>query len=347
MAKPGDLKRENDALRRRIATLNATILRTNASLDLDTVLEEVVESARALTGARWGVIATVDEAGAPLDCAFSGFTSEEQRELYNWPERARLFAHFHELPGPLRVDDLAGYVRALGIDPALAFSRSFQGTPMRHRGADVGSFFLANKVDGEAFTDEDEEVMTLFASQAASVIPNARAHRDERHARADLEALVESRSVHGPGRKMPHPKPFQGAARSLPGRGVAPGASSAAHEAAAWGLQISTAAAPRRATQQRDRLRHAPQVPNPFQPDGQDSRARISANRSRASGKRRFPSAGASRDFRKWQVVIRPSRISAAVPSPWPRRDGDSGSRFGFHAPAPASETARPDFGET
>ena len=195
MAKPGDLKRENDALRRRIATLNATILRINASLDLDTVLEEVVASARALTGARWGVIATVDEAGAPLDYAFSGFTSEEQRELHNWPERARLFAHFHELPGPLRVDDLAGYVRALGIEPTLAFSRSFQGTPMRHGGADVGSFFLADKADGEAFTDEDEEVMTLFATQAASVIANARAHRDERRARADLEALVETTPV--------------------------------------------------------------------------------------------------------------------------------------------------------
>ena len=35
-------------------TLNAAILRINASLDLDTVLDEVLNSARALTGARWG-----------------------------------------------------------------------------------------------------------------------------------------------------------------------------------------------------------------------------------------------------------------------------------------------------
>ncbi len=195
MANPGDLKRENDALRRRIATLNAAILRINASLELDTVLEEVVGSARALTGARWGVIATVDEAGAPLDFVFSGFTPEEQRELYTWPESARLFAHFRELPGPLRVDDLAGYVRGIGIEPAPAFSRTFQGTPMRHRDTDVGSFFLADKADGEAFTGEDEEVLALFASQAASAIANARAHRAEKRARADLEALVETSPV--------------------------------------------------------------------------------------------------------------------------------------------------------
>ena len=195
MTQSDELRREIEALRARGATLNAAILRINASLDLDTVLSEVVESARALTGARWGVIATVDEAGAPLDFVFSGFTPEEQRELYTWPDHARLFEHFRNLPGPLRLADLSGYVRALGIAPPSAFSRSFQGTPMRHRGADVGSFFLADKADGEAFTDDDEEVLTLFASQAAAVIVNARTHRDERRARADLEALVETSPV--------------------------------------------------------------------------------------------------------------------------------------------------------
>ena len=191
----GDTRRELQAARERTAALSAAILRASASLDLDTVLGEVVESARALTGARWGIIATIDEAGAPLDFVFSGFTEEEERELAAWPESARLFAHLRDLPGPLRVDDLSVHVRALGIEPAPMFSRSFQGTPMRHRGADIGSFFLADKADGEAFTGEDEEMLTLFASQAASAIANARAHHDERRARADLEALIETSPV--------------------------------------------------------------------------------------------------------------------------------------------------------
>ena len=195
MSCANDMRRELRAARERIATLNSAILRINASLDLDTVLEEVVGSARALTGARWGVIATVDEAGAPLDFVFSGFTPEEQLELFTWPDSVRLFAHFRDLTGPLRVDDLAGYVRGLGIEPVSAFSRTFQGTPMRHRDNDVGSFFLADKADGKVFTDEDEEVLTLFASQAASAIANARAHSAEKRARADLEALIETSPV--------------------------------------------------------------------------------------------------------------------------------------------------------
>ena len=195
MAAADDLRRENAALRERIATLHAAILRINASLDLDTVLGEVVASARSLTGARWGAIATVDGAGIPRDFVFSGFTNEEERALAAWPDSARLFAHFRSLPGPLRVPDLAAYVQALGIEPAPLFARSFQGTPMRHRDLHVGHFFLANKADGAAFTGADEEVLALFASQAASAIANARTHRDERRARADLEALVETSPV--------------------------------------------------------------------------------------------------------------------------------------------------------
>ena len=61
---------------------------------------------------------------------------------------------------------------------------------MRHRGAEVGSFFLADKADGEAFTGRDEEALTLFASQAAAAIANARTHRDERRARTELLSLV-------------------------------------------------------------------------------------------------------------------------------------------------------------
>ena len=195
MTESADPGRENQALRERISTLTGAILRISATLDLDTVLTEVVASARGLTGARYGVIVTVDESGAPSDFVFSGVTPEEQQELLAWPGSGRLVQHLRESPGPLRLADLSEYARSLGIAPARTFSRTFQGTPLRHRGADVGNFFLADKADGEAFTDDDEEVLVLFASQAAAAIANARTHRDERRARADLAALIETSPV--------------------------------------------------------------------------------------------------------------------------------------------------------
>ena len=190
-----DLRRENEALRERISALSTASLRISASLDLETVLREVVESAQSLTGARLGAIATIDEAGAPQDFVTSGITEEQHRAMAEWSEGPRLFEHFRDLPGPLRIADVPAYVQALGFPTDRLPSKTFQGTPMRHRGVHVGNFYLVEKEGGEAFTDEDEEILVLFASQAATAIANARTYRAERRARADLEALIETSPV--------------------------------------------------------------------------------------------------------------------------------------------------------
>ena len=188
-------KPEDADPRDRASRLAEAILEISASLDLDTVVRTVVEEARSLTGARRGIIATIDESGAPGEFFFSGYTDEEQRELLAWPHSLELFAHFRELPGPLRQENFADYARALGLTPLASFSMAFQGTPMRHREMNIGYFFLGGKAGGAAFTDADEEVLVLFASQAAAAIANARAHRGEQRARRDLEALIETSPV--------------------------------------------------------------------------------------------------------------------------------------------------------
>ena len=195
MSSADDTRRELQAARARIAALSAAILRTSASLDLATVLGEAVDTARALTAARYGIITTVDDAGAVREFVTSGFTPEEKHQFAAWPDGPKLFAHLRDLPGPVRLADLPDYVRALGFSADLMRSHTFLGTPMRHRDVHVGHFFLAEKEGAPAFTDEDEEVLMLFASQAAAAIANARAHRDEQRARADLEALVETSPV--------------------------------------------------------------------------------------------------------------------------------------------------------
>ena len=192
---PDELQRRIEALQERVSKLCGAVLRISASLDLDTVLQEVVDSARALTGARYGVITTVDDAGRPQEFVGSGITPDEHRQLAEWADGLRLFEHFRDLPGALRVADLPAYVRSLGFSTDLLPYKTLQGTPMRHCGVHVGSFFLAEKEAGREFTSADEEVLVIFASQAAAAIANARTYRDERRARADMEALVETSPV--------------------------------------------------------------------------------------------------------------------------------------------------------
>ena len=115
---------EIEALRERISMLSAASLRISASLDLETVLQEAVDSARTLIKARCGGIVTIDESGRPRDFHTSGFTDAEHRKMAEWPEGPRLFEHFRDLPGVLRLPDARAYAQSLGF----ALDRQLSGT---------------------------------------------------------------------------------------------------------------------------------------------------------------------------------------------------------------------------
>ena len=192
MTTPADSTPANEE---RISALSAAMLRISASLDLGTVLREAVDGARALTGARCGAIGTIDETGAPQDFVTSGMTEDEHRQLVKWSEEPQLFEHFRDPSGPLRLTDVSSFVRSPGFSIDLLPAAAVRVMPMRHRGVHVGSFYLVGKEGGAEFTGEDEEVLLVFAAQAAAAIANARTYRAEQRARADLEALVETSPV--------------------------------------------------------------------------------------------------------------------------------------------------------
>ena len=187
--------REIEALRDRFSSLSAAVLRISASLDVETVLNEIAEAARALTGARYAVITAFDEGEQVEDYVSSGLTPEEWREMAEWPDGRRLFEHLRSLPLPVRLRDLRGYVSSLGYSPEVIPVDTLLGTWIRRGNKQAGIFFLGDKEGGQEFTREDEEVLELFAAQAATAIANARTHRQEQRARADLEALIDTSPV--------------------------------------------------------------------------------------------------------------------------------------------------------
>ena len=192
------LARENEALRGRLSRLGEASLRINESLDFETVLQGVLDSARSLTGARYGVITLLDDAGRIQDFLYSGLTPEESRQFAELPNGMLFFERLSRIGEPLRLRDFHGYIRELGLPefrPPMAVSSPlpFLAAPLRHRGEGVGGIYVGEKE--REFTQEDEETLVMFASQAALVIANARRHREEQRARADLETLVNTTPV--------------------------------------------------------------------------------------------------------------------------------------------------------
>ena len=198
MAQADDQAREIAELRDRLSRLSQASLRINESLDFDTVLQGVLDSACSLTGARYGVITLLDESGQVQDFVTSGLTSEEHRRFTDLPEGMMFFQYLSNIQEPLRLRDFHSHIRSLGLpefQPPMAVSTPlpFLAAPIRHLGESVGAFYVGEK-DVE-FTPEDEETLVMFASQAALVIANARRYRDEQRARADMETLIDTSPV--------------------------------------------------------------------------------------------------------------------------------------------------------
>ena len=197
MNQPDGRDREIQALRDRLTRMCEACHRINESLDLDTVLQEVLDSARSLTGARYGVMVLLDGSGGVQEFLGAGFTPDEARRLWELPEGSEFIEYLGAIPGPLRVGDLAAHLRSMGLPdfrPPVPVG-SFLAAPIRHGGAGVGNIYLARSDPGREFSQEDEETLVMFASQAALVIANARRHRDERRARGNLETLIDTSPV--------------------------------------------------------------------------------------------------------------------------------------------------------
>ena len=184
-------------LEERLSRLSGAGLRINESLDFDTVLQEVVDSARALTESRYGVLTTLDGSGFPLDFVTSGMTADERRAMENLlPEGLLVYRYLSALEQPLRVGDYATHMVSMGLsDSHPTPIGPFLAAPIRHGSEGVGNIYLGREEDGEEFSREDEETLVMFTSQAAMAIANARRHREGQRARADLETLVDTTPV--------------------------------------------------------------------------------------------------------------------------------------------------------
>ena len=201
MTDTGDLEREVAHLRARLSRLSEASLRINESLDFETVLQGVLDSARSLTGATYGVVSVLGATGEVPRFLASGMEQQQARELWDIPGGAEVAEQLGELTQALRrIKDFRAHLRGWGMPDltwpiGLSPAPAFLGAPIRHRGETVGNFYLLERQGGGEFPGEDEETLAMFASEAALVIANARTYRDEQRARADLETLVHTAPV--------------------------------------------------------------------------------------------------------------------------------------------------------
>ena len=156
-----EMARENQALRQRLSHLSEASLRINESLDFDNVLQDVVDSARVITGARYAGMTTLDDLKRSQDFITSGMSPEERQWMLDFPEGPLFLEYLLSLAEPLRIGDFQGHIRALGLpefQPPVAVT-SLLAAALRSRGEAVGIIYLTKGEGGREFTAEDEETL--------------------------------------------------------------------------------------------------------------------------------------------------------------------------------------------
>ncbi len=183
-------QRENEALKNQLTKLSDATRRVIEVQALDSLLQNVVESAQDLTDAKYAVLLTYDEAGSVDNAVTSGISPEQINRIEYSPEGIGLLGYLNEVNGPVRIADISTHPRAIGFPNNHPPMKTFLGMKISSQGEHVGNLFLTEKEGNGEFTIEDEEILVMFASLAAQAISNARRYQEMFLAKADLETLI-------------------------------------------------------------------------------------------------------------------------------------------------------------
>src|SRR5512144_313206 len=151
-----------EASERRLRALFESSVALTSELSLDALLQKLVETAAALTGARYAALGVIDESGRGLERFLTtGIGPEQYDAIGELPHGRGVLGVLIREARPLRLHDLTKDPRSVGFPPNHPPMNSFLGVPIVLRGVAFGNLYLSEKESGEDFDEQDEEIVTL------------------------------------------------------------------------------------------------------------------------------------------------------------------------------------------
>jgi signal transduction histidine kinase len=176
----------------RLRVLIETGIAINSELSLDGVLERIVEAAARVTDAHYAALGVIDRAGTGLERFVThGMTDEVEKQIGAPPHGRGILGVLIQDARSLRLHKLSEHPRSVGFPPGHPPMHTFLGVPILLRGVAYGNLYLTEKDGGGDFTDEDEEMVSLLAAQAAVAVENARLYESATSWSQQLESLNE------------------------------------------------------------------------------------------------------------------------------------------------------------
>ena len=192
----GDRPAEVSRIRDRFERLLAAGVAIYSHHDLAHVLQEVVDAARSVVGARYAALGVLGEdRGTLVQFVTSGMDEETRRRIGDLPSGRGLLGLVMHEGKPIRTRDLNHHPARYGFPLNHPPMKSFLGVPVRGRGGVFGNLYLTDKIGADEFDAEDEAIAILLAAQAAVAVDNARLHGDSEELVAQIRALQRQRDL--------------------------------------------------------------------------------------------------------------------------------------------------------
>ncbi|UJA19402.1 GAF domain-containing sensor histidine kinase [Thermoleophilia bacterium SCSIO 60948] len=146
-------------------------------LDLESVLRDVLGAARELCSSRYAALGVLDAEKLELDrFIFEGIDEETVRAIGALPRGHGILGELIRDPKPLRLDEIGAHPHSYGFPAGHPQMTTFLGAPVKIGDEVFGNIYLTEKLDGEPFTERDEEMLGVLSEFAAVAIENARSH---------------------------------------------------------------------------------------------------------------------------------------------------------------------------
>ena len=185
-----NLERGEAEIRRRsehLESLRKAALALTTELDLAKVLQQVVDLSRTLVDARYGALAVFAQDNHTVESFYaSGMSGDAHPMLVNAPSGIGVLGVLRDSDLSIRLSDIGADTRAAGFPPGHPPMRTLLGVPIISKGRRFGNLYVTDKrmilpsgdaVNGE-FTPEDQDLLAMFATQAAIAIENAQLYRE-------------------------------------------------------------------------------------------------------------------------------------------------------------------------
>ncbi|MDP1714308.1 MAG: GAF domain-containing sensor histidine kinase [Anaerolineales bacterium] len=163
-----------EQLQERLFALHRASLELVKDVSLETLLERIASTACEQADARYAALGVLDDEGKLKQFVSVGMTDAQVKKIAHPPVGLGLLGELMDAKYPLRIPVISEHPRSVGFPAHHPKMVSFLGVPIRSGDKQLGQIYLTEKKGASEFDADDEMIIQMLATYAATAITNAR-----------------------------------------------------------------------------------------------------------------------------------------------------------------------------